>query len=84
MRLPQANIKALRRALTRTITLPTTEPTLDVHGFLTLPEMTLDLAADLERLAPFGAGNPPLVLAVRDLRDHQPAAPSGAAAITQG
>ena len=35
---------------------------------MTLPEITLDLAADFERLAPFGAGNPPLVLAARDLR----------------
>ncbi len=68
LRLPQANIRALRRALTRTIALPSAEPTLDVHGFQTLPEITLDLAADLERLAPFGAGNPPLVLAARDVR----------------
>ncbi len=37
LRLPQSNIKALRRALARTISLPTTDPTLDVHGFLTLP-----------------------------------------------
>ncbi len=39
-----------------------------MHGFVTLPELTLELAADLERLAPFGAGNPPLVLAARDLK----------------
>jgi single-stranded-DNA-specific exonuclease len=43
------------------------EATLQIDGYLALPELSLDLVADLERLAPFGAGNPPLVLASRDL-----------------
>ncbi len=67
LRLPQANIKALRRALARTVTLPESDALLRIDDFVTLPEITLDLAADLGRLAPFGAGNPPLVLAVRDV-----------------
>jgi single-stranded-DNA-specific exonuclease len=44
------------------------EATLQIDGYLALPELSLDLVSDLERLAPFGAGNPPLVLASRDLR----------------
>lgn len=43
------------------------EPTLAISGEVTLDEVTLDLVDDLERLAPFGAGNPPLLLAARDL-----------------
>ncbi|MYD11133.1 MAG: single-stranded-DNA-specific exonuclease RecJ [Chloroflexi bacterium] len=43
-------------------------PALDVSGYLQLPELSLDLAADIERLAPFGNGNPPLALATRDLK----------------
>jgi single-stranded-DNA-specific exonuclease len=44
------------------------EATLQIDGYVTLPELSLALVSDLERLAPFGAGNPPLVLASRDLR----------------
>jgi single-stranded-DNA-specific exonuclease len=50
------------------------EATLPVDGYLALLEITLDLVADLERLAPFGAGNPPLVLASRDLHLQSQAA----------
>lgn len=44
------------------------EPVLAIDGYLSLSELNLDLVADLERLAPFGAGNPQLVLASRGLR----------------
>jgi single-stranded-DNA-specific exonuclease len=44
------------------------EPTLEIDAWLTLPELTLDLAAALEPLAPFGPGNPKLVLASQGLR----------------
>ena len=66
------NISALRRALSRAITLTTPEPTLEIGGYVELAEITLELARNLERLSPFGAGNPPLVLAARDLtiRSH--------------
>lgn len=42
-------------------------PNLEIAGYVTLPELSLDLIDDLERLAPFGPGNPPLVLAIRNL-----------------
>jgi single-stranded-DNA-specific exonuclease len=44
------------------------EKALQVDGYLTLPQLSLDLVEDFERLAPFGAGNPPLVFATRDLQ----------------
>lgn len=44
------------------------EKDLQVDGYLGLPELSLELVEDLERLAPFGAGNPPLVFATRNLR----------------
>jgi single-stranded-DNA-specific exonuclease len=43
------------------------EKGLQINGYLSLPELTLDLVEDLERLAPFGAGNPPFVFASRNL-----------------
>lgn len=39
-----------------------------VDGYLELADLSLELVTDLERLAPFGAGNPPLILASRHLR----------------
>jgi len=41
---------------------------LPIDGSLPLAELTLELADDLARLAPFGAGNPPLVLIAERLR----------------
>jgi single-stranded-DNA-specific exonuclease len=41
---------------------------LPVAGYLSLLELSLDLVAQLERLSPFGAGNPAPTLATRDLR----------------
>ena len=41
------------------------EPTLQIDAWLDLDEITLELAAALESLAPFGAGNPALTLATR-------------------
>jgi single-stranded-DNA-specific exonuclease len=43
------------------------EPELQIDAWLPIPALTLDLAAELDRLAPFGPGNPPLVLAARNL-----------------
>jgi len=42
--------------------------TLTIDAYLDWSELSLELALDLERLAPFGPGNPPLVLASRNLR----------------
>lgn len=44
------------------------EPVLPIDAYLSLPDLSLDLVSDLERLAPFGPGNPPPLLATRDLR----------------
>jgi single-stranded-DNA-specific exonuclease len=62
-------IPAFRRSLSKWIdqalggTAP--RPTLSVDGWVGLDELNLGLVTDLERLAPFGPGNPPVVLAVR-------------------
>ena len=43
------------------------EPSLEIAAWLGLPEVTIDLATAIEPLAPFGPGNPKLVLASRGL-----------------
>ncbi|MCU0487804.1 MAG: single-stranded-DNA-specific exonuclease RecJ [Anaerolineales bacterium] len=58
--------RSLWRALDQAPALP--EPALAIDAYLELSELSLDLAAEIEKLAPFGAGNPPLVLASRDLQ----------------
>ncbi|HVO44605.1 MAG TPA: DHHA1 domain-containing protein, partial [Aggregatilineales bacterium] len=45
-----------------------TEPTLAIDAVVSLADATPDLAARLSRLAPFGEGNPPVVLMARGLR----------------
>jgi single-stranded-DNA-specific exonuclease len=64
-------IPEFRRRLSRTI-LDTSgesvrQATLQIDGYLPLSDLSLDLVADLERLAPFGPGNPRLVLTTRNL-----------------
>ncbi len=65
------NIPAFRRGLSRAVAAQLAgkevRPTLQIDGYVTLPELSLALVDDLARLAPFGAGNPPLTLATRDL-----------------
>ena len=41
---------------------------LSIDAYLSLEQINLELVEQLNRLAPFGAGNPPLVFASRDLR----------------
>ena len=59
-------IPEFRRKLSRSVAAElgatAAEPTLTIDGHLPLADLSLDLVADLERLAPFGAGNPRLVL----------------------
>jgi single-stranded-DNA-specific exonuclease len=58
---------ALSRAITEQVeTIP--EQELVVDDYVELPVLSLELVADINRLAPFGRGNPPLTLAVRDLK----------------
>ncbi len=65
-------LPAFRSAIARTIRAMgvevRVEKELQVDGYLSLPDLTLELVEDLERLAPFGAGNPPLVFATRNLK----------------
>ena len=44
------------------------EPALQIDAWLRLDEIHLELASALETLAPFGAGNPSLTLATRNVR----------------
>lgn len=44
------------------------EPTLHIDAWLELNEINLELAEALEALAPFGAGNPPLTFATRNVK----------------
>ena len=70
--LPPENIDAFRRGVSRAalaqLAEGTREPTLSIDGYAELGELSLDLALDLRRLAPFGPGNPPLTLAARDVQ----------------
>jgi single-stranded-DNA-specific exonuclease len=66
-----ARIPAFRRDICRTVRewygeeLPV--PRLHIDGYLALGDLSLDLVRDLERLAPFGPGNPAPVLVSRGL-----------------
>lgn len=66
------HIPEFRSALSRTIAASQGEapphPPLFIDGYVELSELSLELVRDLERLAPFGPGNPPLILASRRLR----------------
>jgi single-stranded-DNA-specific exonuclease len=44
------------------------EPTLQIDAWLKLEDINLELAGALEMLAPFGAGNPSLTLATRNVK----------------
>ncbi len=67
-----AQLAEFRRAVARTVREigieVRAEKELGVDGYLALTDLRLDLVEDLERLAPFGAGNPPLVFATRNLK----------------
>lgn len=66
------HIPEFRDAASRTIQEmgigPQKEKDLQIDGYLTLPQLSLELVEDLERLAPFGAGNPPLVFVTHNLK----------------
>jgi single-stranded-DNA-specific exonuclease len=67
-----ARIPEFRRHLSRTIQEIAGEGVLEaimqIDGYLSLSELTLALVEDLERLAPFGPGNPALTIASRGLK----------------
>lgn len=70
--LPVERVAEFRRALSRTVeklaAAAGVVAGLPIDGYLPLGDLSLDLVADLERLAPFGPGNPPLTLVSRALR----------------
>jgi len=76
-------IPEFRRALSRTVLEmcgeATERPMLQVDGYVPLSDLSLDLVEEIERLAPFGAGNPPLTLASKGLvlKSHTPVGRSG-------
>jgi single-stranded-DNA-specific exonuclease len=69
--LPAENIEAFRRGLSRAVREQVGEqpprPPLQIAGTVPLAALSLELVDDLERLAPFGEGNPLPVLASPDL-----------------
>jgi single-stranded-DNA-specific exonuclease len=64
-------ISEFRHALSRTVlaTCPEAdeEEELQIDGYVRLSDLSLDLVEDVERMAPFGPGNPPLTLACTGL-----------------
>lgn len=70
MSLPVVKIDAFRRALSHTLAttqgVPDIAP-LVIDAYVPLDALTLDLAARIGRLAPFGQGNPAIVVAVADV-----------------
>ena len=72
LRMDAAHVPALRRGLSRAVREQRGDdpppPELQIDAEIGLEEVSLDLARQLGRLAPFGNGNPPLTLMARDLR----------------
>jgi single-stranded-DNA-specific exonuclease len=64
-------IPDFRRGISRTVAEMVSaaqyEPELEIDGFLPLADLSLEIVADLERLAPFGPGNPNLTLVSQGL-----------------
>jgi single-stranded-DNA-specific exonuclease len=70
--LQKDNLPSFRRGLGKAIEkqlggIIREEPTLQIDAWLGLNEISIELADSLEMLAPFGAGNPELVLATRNV-----------------
>ncbi len=71
--LAQENLPAFRKGLGRTIEdmlgeAAFQEPALQIDAWMSLDALSLDLAESIQQLAPFGAGNPALTFASRNLR----------------
>ncbi|NWF64367.1 MAG: single-stranded-DNA-specific exonuclease RecJ, partial [Chloroflexi bacterium] len=72
MALKKDDLPAFRRGLGKAVEkqlgdMVFEEPTLQIDAWLGLNDLNLDLAESLELLAPFGAGNPQLTLATRNV-----------------
>ncbi|NMC52058.1 MAG: single-stranded-DNA-specific exonuclease RecJ [Chloroflexi bacterium] len=70
--LEKENLPAFRRAINefvlQSVALPLPPPTLSIDAFLKIPDINLDLAAQIDRLSPFGAGNPALQFALANVK----------------
>jgi single-stranded-DNA-specific exonuclease len=83
----EGRIPEFRRALSRTVSEMLADPegfgkplgSLQIDGYLSLADLSLDLVEDLERLAPFGPGNPRLTLVSKglSLTSHTPVGRTG-------
>jgi single-stranded-DNA-specific exonuclease len=83
----EGRIPEFRRALSRTVSEMLPDPrglgkplgSLQIDGYLSLADLSLDLVEDLERLAPFGPGNLPLTLVSKglSLTSHTPVGRTG-------
>lgn len=69
--LDPSNLEAFRKALSRSVAkewdATAALPGLQIDSYIPLDQLSLELVADLERLAPFGPGNPQVQLATYDL-----------------
>jgi single-stranded-DNA-specific exonuclease len=73
MALAKENLPAFRKGLGKAVekqlgSIVRQEPTLQIDAWLHLDEINLELATVLETLAPYGAGNPSLTLATRNVK----------------
>lgn len=61
------NIPVFRKAISNTVgeVDELNKSSLSIDGYLDLEQLSIELIEDIERLAPFGAGNPPLVFVSR-------------------
>lgn len=70
--LPVDNVFEFRRGLSQAVRAQLGQaevvPQLALDAYVDLPEITLEFAEDIARLAPFGNGNPPLALATRNVQ----------------
>jgi single-stranded-DNA-specific exonuclease len=67
--LPFSRIPEFRKAVIRRVQpLAKSEASLKIDGYLSFSSLDIGLVEDIERLAPFGPGNPPLTLVCRNLR----------------
>jgi single-stranded-DNA-specific exonuclease len=67
--LPLTNITEFRKAMIRQVQpIDRPESCLQIDGYVPLASLDLSLVLDIERLAPFGPGNPPLTLVSQKLR----------------
>jgi len=69
--LESANVESFRKALSRAVAKVwdpvAASPGLQIDAYVSLDQLSLELVNELERLAPFGPGNPSVQLATRDV-----------------